>query len=86
MYNSIIKKYISLVTKDKIKSFGIQNEIYLSEKEIDIIYVFINNNDYVDKLLNSNEDLVFIKIKPYLSDTNFNKIKNLFLEYKNKFN
>ncbi len=85
MNYSIIKKYISQITKDMISSFGKQKGLALSNKEIDILYDVIHNNEYIDKILNNNEEYVFKKIEPYFSKENFKLLKNVFYTYKNKF-
>ena len=85
MNYSFIRKYIPLITKDKIIAFGQSNEIYLSNKEVDIIYSVINNEVYIDKLLNGKEEEVFTRIKPYLNKNNYDSIIDLFNKYKNKF-
>ena len=42
MYNELIKKYISLVTKDKILEYAKKNNIDLDSNELDIIYETIH--------------------------------------------
>ena len=86
MYNELIKKYINIITKDKILEYSKNNNIFLSNSELDIIYDTIHDINNVDILLSNNYEEVFKKIKPYIKEENYLKIKYLFLEYKNKFN
>lgn len=85
MYNNLIKKYLNILTKEDIKKYSLKNNIILSNSEIDIIYDTLKNNNNIDLLLSNNYDVVFKKIEPYLTNNNYIKIKNIFLEYKNKF-
>ena len=86
MYNELIKKYINLVTKDKILEYSKKNNISLSNSEIDILYDTIQNQNNIDILLSNQYNKVFQKIRPYLREENYLKILNLFKTYKNKFN
>lgn len=86
MYNELIKKYIKLITKPKILEYSKKNNILLSPSEIDIIYNTVNEPNNINILLSNNYNEVFKKIEPYLKEENYQKIKKLFLEYKNKFN
>ncbi|MGN0973107.1 MAG: hypothetical protein ACI4OT_00025 [Bacilli bacterium] len=85
MYNNLIKKYLNILTKEDIKKYSLKNNIILSDSEIDILYDTLKNNNNIDLLLSNNYDVVFKKIEPYLNNKNYVKIKNIFLEYKNKF-
>ena len=85
MYLSIIKKYIEKITINDIETFSKKNNIYLSKKEISYIYEIINNDKYLELLLNNKEDLVFNNYKDKFTKENINKIKELFHKYKNKF-
>lgn len=86
MYSNLIKKYLPLLTKEKIEQYALNNSIVLSKREIDILYDTLKNTNNIDLLLSTNYEQVFKKIKPYIKEENYNKIKNLFLQYKNKFN
>lgn len=85
MYNNLIKKYLNILTKEDIKKYSLKNNIILSNSEIDILYDTLKNNNNIDLLLSNNYDVVLKKIEPYLTNNNYIKIKNIFLEYKNKF-
>lgn len=85
MYNSLIKKYINLLTKEDIKKYSLKQNIVLSNSEIDILYDVIKEEKNIHLLLSNDYEQVFQKIKPYIKNENYNKIKDIFLEYKNKF-
>lgn len=86
MYNNLIKKYLHLLTKEKIEQYATNYNMTLSNSEIDILYDTLKNTNNIDLLLSNNYEQVFKKIKPYIKEENYNKIKDIFLEYKNKFN
>ena len=83
MYELIIKNYINNLTKNDIVYFGLKNKNQLNNQELDYIYKIIKNN-YKD-LLDNNYEYIFEDGKNYISQENYKKICNLFLDYRNKF-
>lgn len=83
MKDKLLKNYINKLTKEDINLFATNNNINLSNKELDIIYNTIKN-DY-DNLLYGNHDKVFNELKNKVSTDNYDKIINLFFEYKKKY-
>ncbi len=83
MYLKLIENYIKNLTLNDITIFALKNNIELNNQELDFIYKTLKN-DY--QLLLSEDYLkVFSNGKNYLSPTNYEKILNLYLEYRLKY-
>lgn len=83
MKDKLLKNYINNLKKEDINAFALNNNITLSNTELDIIYDTIKN-DY-SNLLYGNHDKVFEKLKSKVSTDNYDKIIDLFFEYKKKY-
>ena len=83
MYELIIKNYINNLSKDDIVYFALKNNICLNDLELDYVYKTIKKNYKV--LLSDNYQTIFNDGKKYLTRENYEKICNLFLDYRNKF-
>ena len=83
MKDKLLKNYINNLKKEDINAFALNNNITLSNAELDIIYDTIKN-DY-SNLLYGNHDKVFEKLKSKVSTDNYDKIIDLFFEYKKKY-
>ena len=83
MKDKLLKNYITKLTKKDINDFALTNNIILNDNELNIIFDIIKN-DYQDLLYN-NPDKVFNKLKNKVSSDNYDKIINLFFEYKKKY-
>jgi len=83
MYELIIKNYINNLTKNDIVYFALKNNINLNDKELDYVYKTIKTN-YKD-LLGNNYEYIFKEGKNYITYENYEKICNLFQNYRNKF-
>ena len=83
MKDKLLKNYINNLKKEDISLFATNNNINLSSNELDIIYNTLKN-DY-EKLINGNHDKVFNELKTKLSTDNYDKVINLFFEYKKKY-
>ena len=79
---SLIKNYIDLLSIEKLKDFGIKNDIKLSDSELEYLLKLVQNN-WEDILKNENKYLE--QLKNNVSENNFLKIKELFLYYKNRY-
>ena len=79
---SLIGNYIKLLNIDKLREFAIKNNINLSNKELEYILNLIKNN-YEDILINDEKYLNMIKDN--VNNTEYEKIKNLYLHYKKKY-
>ena len=69
---------------DDINIFAKNNNIYLSNNELEFIYKYIKNN-YL-KLIENPNDFNLINYKDNFSNDNYIKINNLINEYKKKYN
>ena len=83
MKDKLLKTYIKNLKKEDIKLFATNNNIIISNKELDIIYDTIKNE--YENLLNGNHDQVFNKLNNKVSSDNYDKIINLFFQYKKKY-
>ena len=83
MKEKLIKNYINKLQLNDIKEFTINNNIYLNNDEIIIIYDVLKNN-YKD-LLNGNYNNSFRILKKNLIEKNYEQIKKLFFKYKEKY-
>ena len=83
MYELIISNYVNNLSKNDITYFALKNNIQLNDLELDYVYKTIKNNYKV--LLSNDYELIFIEGKKHLSDENYKKICNLFMDYRNKF-
>ena len=83
MKNKLLKNYINKLKKEDIKLFATNNNITLNDNELSIIYDTIKN-DY-ESILYGNHDKVFNELKSRVSSDNYDKIINLFFEYKKKY-
>lgn len=78
----IIKNYISKISLTDINDFALKNRIILNNKELNCIHKCLKEN--LDELIN-NSDKVFNDNKTNFSSENFNKIYDLFMEYKKRY-
>lgn len=78
----LIKNYIDLLSIDKLKSFGLKNDINLNEEQLEYILNLTKNN-WEDILVN--DEKYFNLLKSKIDQTNLDKIKELFLYYKNRY-
>ena len=83
MKDKLIKNYINNLKKEDISVFATNNNIILNDTELSIIYDTIKN-DY-ESILYGNHDKVFSELKSKVSSDNYDKIINLFFEYKKKY-
>ena len=82
MINRIVKKYIDNMSKEDIYKFGINNNVYLCDDELDYIYSEIKKNWM--HLLND-PTLVVSNIRNNIGPNNREKIISLYNEYYSKY-
>ena len=80
--NNLIKIYINKIKKDDVNIFLKNNNINLSEKEIDYAY-YILKNKY--ELILDNDVSIFNDIKDNISEDNYIKLMELYNNYKTKY-
>ena len=79
---SLLKNYIEKLTLDEIRSFGVKNGIELNDTEYSFILDLIQGN-FEDLIQNEDKYLSLIESK--ITPKEFEKIKALFLKYKEKY-
>ena len=83
MYELIIQNYLKNLTKNDLTYYALKNNINLNDQELDYIFATIKN-DY--KILLSNDyETVFKDVKDHLSNDNYNKVYNLFINFRKKY-
>lgn len=82
MIKLFIKKHIAKLTKDDVIHYSKENNIYLNDNEVDIVFNYIKNN-YETILYNPDKTLS--DINKYISDKSKEKVKNLYLLYREKY-
>ena len=79
---NLLKNYIEKLTLDEIREFASKKGINLSDTEYQFILDLIQGN-FEDML--QNEDKYLNLLEEKINPQEFQKIKDLYLEYKNKF-
>ena len=82
MKKFIIKKYIDKLSIQNINNFALNNNIVLSEKELEYMYNLIKNN--WEQILN-NVDSILLKLNGNVDNESIKKIEKLYYEYKKKY-
>ena len=80
---NLIVNYINKVDINTINDFAIKNNIFLNKKELDIIYDILKNR--YEEVLYGDDSKVRKYLKENLSLDNYERIINLFDEYKEKY-
>ena len=82
MYN-IIERYMSMMKKEDIEKFALSKNCHLSNEELDFTYTFVKKNW---KEVIKNPSIFDInRYKNHYSEENFEKIKQVYKEYFQKF-
>lgn len=82
MKKFIIKKYIDKLSIQNINNFALNNNIVLTEKELEYMYNLIKNN--WEQIL-SNDDSILLKLNGNVDNKSIKKIEKLYYEYKKKY-
>lgn len=83
MFNKIIENYINKLNKNDILIFAQNNNINLTNLELDYIYNEVKNNYKI--LLSNDYTIVFDKANQYIDKDKLKKIYNLFMDYRFKY-
>lgn len=83
MNEFLIKKYISKLTLNDIDSFSKKNGIELKEKELNLIEKYIKND--WKTIIYGNPKPILNELKEKLNKIQYQKIENLYIEYKEKY-
>ena len=79
---SLLKNYIEKLTINELRNFGNKHGINISDTEYQFILDLVQKN-FEDILVNDEKYLNIVEEK--INPEEFNKIKNLYLKYKNKY-
>lgn len=82
MNQILITNYIRKITKQDILNFSKNQNISLTDKEIDTIYFYIKNR--YKEFLNGNHQSILEEIKPQVSSNTYSKILGYYNLYKDK--
>ena len=77
----LLKEYINNLSKDKFIEITKKNNIYLNNKEIDILYIYIKEK-YLEFIKNPN--IIINEIKDKITNENYFKLLNIYNQYKDK--
>lgn len=83
MIDRIISEYINKLTPMDIKKYALQENIVLTDKEINILYNYALNDWYT--ILHSDPTTIFNDLKENLSSDAYNKLMNLYKENMEKY-
>lgn len=78
----LIKNYIDKLTIEDLKNFALKNDINLNNTELEYLLKLTKEN-FEDVLVN--EDKYLDMVKNNVNPNEFEKIKELFLYYKNRY-
>lgn len=78
----LIYEYIKKIKKEDILKFGIKQDIFLDNNEVNLIYDYIKNK--TNNILDNPEE-VLIEIKDKLQKEVYLKIQELYLKFKHYF-
>lgn len=78
----LIKNYVDKLTINDLSSFALKNDIHLNNTELEYLLELTKDN-WEDMLVN--EDKYLDIVKNNINSNEFEKIKELFLYYKNKY-
>lgn len=77
----LLKEYINNLSKDKFIEITKKNNIYLNNKEIDILYIYIKEK-YLEFIKNPN--IIINEIKDKITNENYFKLLNIYNQYEDK--
>ena len=83
MINKLIENYIRNMNEEDVSRFASDNGITLNSNETSIIYQTIKNDWYT--LIYGDQNIIFNKVKPLLSNETYKKAEELFFYFKNKY-
>lgn len=79
---SLIENYIDLLTIEKLNEFGIKNDIYLNDNELEFIFKMVKE-DWKDIL--KDEKPYLEKLKSNINSNDYDKIQKLVVYYKKRY-
>lgn len=83
MVEKLINEYVCRMTKEDVNKFAIKNGIVLNQNELDLIFNNIKNNWHT--LVYGNARNILDSIKDKVEPLTYQKIENLYVYFKDKF-
>lgn len=83
MIQKLIKEHVNKLTVSDIDKFAKENNIFLTDSELNDILVIVKNNWY--ELAYGNSDVIFSNNRNIVDEENYDKIKELFDLFKKKY-
>lgn len=78
----LITEYVNRMTKEDINKYALKQGIILDNEELDLIYTYIKSN-YKTILFGNPKDILE-EIKGKVKPLTYNKIENLYIQFKDK--
>ena len=83
MIEKLILNYVDKITKNDIINFGIKNGITLNSEQTEYIFYHVKNNWRT--IVYGNPTDIFNELKTKFDTNTYQKIKQLYFEFKNKY-
>ena len=83
MIENLIKEHISKLTKEDINKFALDNNIKLTDNELNSIYEITKNDWY--ELIYGDSSIIFSNHRSKIKEENYLKIEELFYFFKKKY-
>lgn len=84
MNNFLISEYVKRITKDDINKFSLKQGVNLTKDELDIIYNYVKK-DY-KTVIYGNPRVILDELKTKVRPLTYNKIENLYEQFKGYLN
>ena len=81
--NNLIGLYINKITLNNINDFALKNNIILNKKELNILFDIVKNR--YKEVLYEDDSLIKSYLHDNLSMANYNKVIELYDEYRTKY-
>lgn len=82
MYKNLIENYVNKMTKEDLINYAQKQNLNVSQNEINIIYYYIKN--YWEIFYEKDPSNLFLALKEKLQKQNYEYLKKLYLQYKNR--
>ena len=81
--NSLIGQYIDKLTIDNINDFGTKNNIFLSKKELEVLFDIVKN--HYEEVLYQDDSIAKKRLKENLTADNYQKIITMYEKYRQEY-